>query len=79
MGKFFEAIIGGQLPITLALIGHTGAGKSEFQNAHLQTTAFSMGHGPELSTRSTNSGENTIDGVARTTIDTQRQTTLRAS
>jgi predicted GTPase len=57
--------------LTLAVIGQTGAGKSELLNAYLQNRAFVTSDEPDSCTGETSASENRVLGVLRTGIDTQ--------
>jgi predicted GTPase len=60
-----------QLQVTLAVIGQTGAGKSQFLNGYLQQQSFQACANPNAVTLVTSSKENLIDGCLRRGIDTQ--------
>jgi hypothetical protein len=60
-----------QLQVTLAAIGRTGAGKSQFLNGYSQKQSFKAGPDPHAVTLLTSSAENIVDGCLRRVIDTQ--------
>jgi GTP-binding protein EngB required for normal cell division len=57
--------------LTVAAMGQTGAGKSEFLNAYLQKAAFKVCDDPDSCTMVTSADENLVLGILRTGIDTQ--------
>jgi predicted GTPase len=56
---------------TVAVIGQTGAGKSQFLNGYLQQESFQACPNPKAVTLITSAAENTVQGCLRTGIDTQ--------
>jgi hypothetical protein len=60
-----------QLEVTLAVIGQTGAGKSQFLNGYLQKASFKACADPHAVTLVTSSSENKVNGCLRRGIDTQ--------
>jgi hypothetical protein len=57
--------------VTVAVIGQTGAGKSQFLNGYLQQQLFQACADPKAVTLVTSAQEKLIDGCLRTGIDTQ--------
>jgi hypothetical protein len=60
-----------QQRVTVAVIGQTGAGKSQFLNGYLQRQCFQACANPNAVTLVTSSDQQLVNGCLRTGIDTQ--------